>query len=142
MNYSTAIFLISDDVRCVEVAYEATENAPRCRFKTMDHNLKVDDFVVVPSGTRHKITTAKVMAVNVEVDPDCSTQMDWIVGVVTLADFNKIKSQEGDAIATIKAAELRSKKEELRRKLEQNVGDGLKALPIYTPRNETEEAPT
>ena len=140
MNYSTAIFLISDDVRCVETVYEATENAPRARFKTMDTAIKVDDFVVVPSGTRHNITTAKVVAVDVEVDLESSVEMGWVVGVVAMADFDKIKSQEGEAIATIKSAEKRRKKDELREAILKDVSEAdLKALPIYTPRNETEE---
>ena len=138
MNYSTAIFLISDDVRAVMATYEAEDNAPRTMFKTMDPSIKVDDFVVVPSGTRHNITTAKVVAVDVEPDLESSVEMAWIVGVVAMADFNKIKSQEGDAIAQIKSAEKRRKRDELREALVKDVGD-LTALPIYTPRNDDEE---
>ena len=138
MNYSTAIFLISDDVRCIEVVYEATENAPRVRFKTMDKAVKVDDFVIVPSTTRHNITTAKVVAVDVEPDLESQAEMAWLVGVVSMVDFASIKSQEGDAIARIKRGELRRKKEELRETLLKDAGD-LKSLPIYTPRNDDEE---
>lgn len=138
MNYSTAIFLISDDVRAILVTYEAEDNAPRVMFKTMDPNIKVDDFVVVPSSTRHKITTAKVVAVDVEIDLESTVEMAWIVGVITMVEFDKIKSQEGDAIAKIKSAEKRRKRDELREALVKDVGD-LTALPIYTPRKDEEE---
>ncbi len=132
MNYSTAIFLISDQARAVQVTYEDDENASRTMFKTLDPNIKVDDFVTVPTDTRHKMTVCKVVEVDVEPDLETSREMQWIVGVVGTADFDQIKSQEGDAIARIKSAEKTRKRKELREALLADVGDGLKALPIYS----------
>ena len=132
MNYSTAIFLISDQARAVNVTYEKDEYAPKTMFKTLDPNIKVDDYVTVPTDTRHKMTVCKVVEVDVEPDLESSREMKWIVGVVSTADFDQIKSQEGDAIARIKSAEKTRKRKELRDALLADVGDGLKVLPIYS----------
>ena len=132
MNYTRAIFLISDDVRAVNVTYEADEDAPRTMFKTLNADIKKDDFVVVPTGTRHKMTVCKVVAVDVEPDLEDETDMNWIIGVVNRADFEAISAQEGDAISKIKAAERRRKRKELRETLLADAEDEIKALPIYT----------
>lgn len=133
MNYSTAIFLISDDVRAIMATYEAGDGAPRTMFKTLDQRIKVNDLVVVESGTRHKVTVCKVIEVDVEVDFDCPTKVEWVKGLVDTADADEIKRQEEDAINKIKSAEKRSKREELRAKLMADVGeDSIKSLPIYT----------
>ncbi len=136
MNYSTAIFLISDQARAINVTYESGDNAPKTIFKTLDPNIKVDDFVTVPTKTRHHMTVCQVVEVDIDLDLDCSTEMDWIIGTVNRADFEQIKSQEGDAIAKIKSAEKRRKRRELKDALLADVGDGLKALPIYSQAEE------
>jgi len=136
MNYSKAVFLISDDVRAVMVTYEKDEQdrpAPRTMYKTFDTKIKVDDYVVVPTKTRHHMTVCKVMAVDAEVDLETSEELEWIIGVVNRADFEKIKSQEGDAIAKIKSAEKRRKREELRKALLDDVGEKeIKAITFTT----------
>ncbi len=132
MNYSTAIFLISDQARAVNVTYEKEEDAPKTMFKTLDPNIKVDDYVTVPTDTRHKMTVCKVVEVDVEPDLETSREVKWIVGVVDTVDFDQIKSQEGDAIARIKSAEKTRKRKELRDALLADVGDGLTSLPIYS----------
>jgi len=132
MNYSTAIFLISDQARAVLVTYESEDTAPKTMFKTLDPDIKVDDFVTVPTDTRHNMTVCKVVEVDVEPDLESSTDMKWIIGVVNKADFDQIKSHEGDAIAKIRSAEKTRKRRELRDSLLADVGDSLKALPIYS----------
>lgn len=136
MNYSKAVFLISDDVRAVMATYEKDEPdrpAARTMFKTFDRKIKVDDYVVVPTNTRHHMTVCKVVEVDVEPDLEAGADLEWVVGVVDRADFQKIKSQEGDAIAKIKSAEKRRKREELRKTLLDDVGEKeIMALPIYS----------
>ncbi len=139
MNYSRAIFLISDNARAVMCTYEADDDAPQTMFKTLDPDIKVDDFVVVPTNTRHKMTVCKVMAVDVEPDLESSANIDWIVGVISRADFEAIKSQEDEAIERIKAAERRRKKAELRETLLKDAEQDLKALPIYTATDDSDK---
>ena len=82
MNHSTAIFLINNDVRAIAVTYEKIDLAKDTTkmmkyqaaylsggrlpdgavvFKTMDTAIKVDDFVIVPTDTRHGMTVCKVV---------------------------------------------------------------------------------
>lgn len=141
MNYSRAIFLISDDVRAVECTYEAGDDAPRTMFKTLNPTIAVDDFVVVPTNTRHRMTVCRVVAVDLEPDLESSSDIDWIVGVVNRADFEQITRQEAEAINHIKAAERRRKKRELRQTMLADAEDDIKALPIYTARDNGDGLP-
>ena len=61
MNYSTAIFLISDEVRAINVTYERDGDAKRTLFKTFSKTIKIDDYVVVETNTRHHMTVCKVV---------------------------------------------------------------------------------
>ena len=136
MNYSRSIFLISDDVRAVNVTYEDEEAAPRTMFKTFNPEIKVDDYVVVPTDTRHRMTVCKVVDVDVEPDLESASDMKWIVGIVDRADFESIRQQEEEAITKIKGAEKRRKRAELREALLADAEDEIKSLPIYTARAE------
>lgn len=137
MNYSRAIFLISDEVRAVNVTYEDHENAERSMFKTLDPDIKTDDFVVVPTDTRHKMTVCKVTEIDVEPDLEAGSDLKWIIGVVNRADFEDISRQENEAITKIKAAERRRKRDELRTSLLADAEDEVKALPIYSAKSDT-----
>jgi hypothetical protein len=68
VNYTTAVFLINDSIRAVTCTYE--NDGKRVPFKTLDKTIAVDDIVVVPSGTRHGMTTCKVVEVDSDVDYD------------------------------------------------------------------------
>lgn len=132
MNYSMAIFLISDKARAVLVTYEEGENANKTLFKTLDPNIGIGDYVVVQTDTRHHMTVCKVVETDVEPDFDSSQQVKWIIGVVEKADFDELTNQENEAIARIKSAEKRRKREELRASLLADANGDLKALPIYS----------
>lgn len=121
MNYSTALFLVRSDVRAVAVSYEVDAEGkgkrPFVTFKTMDPSIAVGQYVVIPTGTRHDMTVVRVEEVDVEVDLDSTVQINWIVGPVDVAPYEAIISAENEAIAAIKSAETRRKKEELAAKL-------------------------
>lgn len=131
MNNSTAIFLINDKVRAVGVTYEAADTSPITIFKTMDPSIKEDDYVVVPTDTRHKMTVCKVKHVDVEIDLDSSVQIGWVVGKVDRVNVEKIEAMEADFIRQVHAAEKNRKREELRSSLLAAAGDNIKSLPIY-----------
>ena len=135
MNYSRAIFLISDDVRAVNVTYQDDEDAPRTMYKTLNQDIKVNDYVVIPTDTRHKMTVCKVVEVDVEPDLEASSDLKWVIGVVDRANFDAIWAQEQEAIDKIKAAEKRRKRAELRETLLEDAEESIKALPIYTAKN-------
>lgn len=145
MNLTTAVFLINDDARAIMVTYEVDtigRNAPRTMFKTFDKSIKVDDYVVVPTDTRHNLTVCKVVETDVDVDFDSSAQVSWIVGRVDLADVTQIKAQEDKAVEAIKAAEKLKKRKELSESMKALIkesGVDVKLLSI-TPTVEQEKA--
>lgn len=139
MNYSTAVFLINKHVRCILATYEADEKAKRTQFKTLDDAIKIGDFVIVPTDTRHKMTVCKVVDVDVDVDFDSQEQMQWVIGIVDLADHSQVLSQEAKAIQTIKSAELREKRTKLADALFANTKDDLKTLEIADMNGGTEK---
>jgi hypothetical protein len=98
----------------------------------MDPELKPGDMVLIPTGTRHGMTVARVEEVDLEVDQDGPVQMDWIVGPVDDTDYRKILAQEAAGIARIKSAELASKRRELAEKLLADNPD-IKALGAVSP---------
>lgn len=139
MNYTTAIFLINDNVRAIQAIYEAEYvpgttkmiNTPTL-FKTLDPDLKVGDFIVVPTHTRHNMTVVKVSAVDVSIDFDSTCQMNWVIGKVDRTDYERTLAEEEPAIAVIKAAEMTKKRNDLRDAMLANQMDKLKALPAAT----------
>ncbi len=128
MNYSTSVFLINNQVRAVKATYEPG-GVPSV-FKTLDDRIKEDDIIVVPSTTRHELTTCKVVEVDVDVDFDDGRKIDWIVCAVSTQEYKKIIEQEQEAIKAIKSAELRQKRASLREAMFADHMESLKALPI------------
>lgn len=113
MNYTTAIFLISDTVRGVKCAYEAKDNAILTTFKTFDRTIMPGDLVIVPTNTRHKRTCVKVIEVDVEVDFEDQTEMSWIVAKLDQAAYQSLLAQEGEMIAKMKSAQRTKQRREL-----------------------------
>ena len=136
MNYSTQIFLISPDVRPVMVEYDPDDPPHKHRlYKTLDPRVKKGCFVIVPTDTRHKMTVAKVVEVDVEFDPDTNITVEWILGIADTEDVEKLKTQEDQAIALIKKKNLAKRRRELRETMLAEVedDDDFKALPFYSP---------
>ena len=130
MNYSTAVFLINKNARAVRATYESEPTAKRTLFKTFDPSIAVDDLVIVPTDTRHRFTVVKVTEVDVDLDFDTAENVQWIVGRIDLDNHSTRLAQEQAAIAAIKQAELKKKRDELSKALFADYSDNLKALPI------------
>lgn len=141
MNYSTAIFLINKHCRAVLATYEAEDNAKRAMFKTLDPNISVGDFVVVPTDTRHKMTVCKIVETDVDVDFDSPTSVLWIIGKIETSPHEQCLGQEQKAIQVIKSAELRKKRDDLRQAMFADHLDTIKALPIAAVNGDGPEAP-
>lgn len=137
MNYSTAVFLINKDVQAVACSYEVHPDGkpvtPLTIYKSLDKTLKSGDYVVVPTDTRHKFTVVRVEQVGAEIDLDSGTQLKWIVSKFDREAYAGMLTQEQAAIDVIKSAELRRKRDELRKAvmIDQTAETELKALPIY-----------
>lgn len=137
MNLSTAVLLMNDKCRVIEATYmpdaegeqRDADGKPRAKrelFKTFDEAIKVGDVLIVPSSTRHKITTVKVTDVDVDWDPDCSTEIKWIIGTVDLAHFEELKALDEKMFKVIKDAEKTDKRNKLREKLTAHMDETQK----------------
>lgn len=131
MNYSTAVFLINPNVRAVKAIYELDTDgkaAPRTMFKTMDATLSVDDFVVVPTGTRHGMTVVKIVETDCEFDINSPAEIKWVISSIDRAQYEAILKSENDAISQMKQAEINHQREELRKKMFANIDPSKLAL--------------
>lgn len=116
MNLSVAIFLVNKSVRPVRVAYDPDipkNNNPNTLFKTLDETLKVDDFVVVPTNTRHGMTVCKVTDIGFRVNFDSHDNYGWIIGKVDTPAYEDILKQEATVVDRIGQAEENRKRAEL-----------------------------
>ena len=134
MNLTTAIFLVNKSVRSVRVTYDpdyAYKNNPDKLFKTLDPDIKKDDFVVVPTNTRHGYTVCRVEETDFRVNFDSPNNFEWIVGKVDKAAYDHIKEQEAVVLDRIGDAEENRKRAELTQAL--GLGDvALSDLDIVT----------
>jgi hypothetical protein len=128
-NYSTAIFLVNDKVIALSAHYEpdapdGRKTAPREIFKTFDSSLKKGDLIVVPSTTRHQVTTCMVDEVGVQVDLDTTANVRWVIGKVDMTAYESVKDHENRLINKMKQAEAKHRQEDLRKKLLASVPAG------------------
>ncbi len=131
MNYSTAVMLLNQNIRAIHTVYEEeteTRKQPRTTFKTLDTTIEVGDLVVIPTDTRHKMTVVKVVGVDVDVDFESTTPVQWVISKVATDAHKTILSEEQKWIETIKASE---KREEFKKNmLEMFQEDGIEQLAI------------
>lgn len=136
MNYSRAIFLINDDVRGIRCQYDPTEPRNTTVFKSMDPDIKVDDYVVVQTSIRHEMTVVKVTEVDVDVDLDYSNDLSWVIQTVDTESFAELQAKEQTAIDAMKSAEKRRRRAELRESLFKDQAEELKGLELSQPSEE------
>lgn len=139
MNYSTAILLINPSCRAIKAIYEpdVTDGLrnKRTLFKTFDPSVKVGDIVMVPSTTRHKVTTVKVTDVDVEWDVHTCEEVKWVIGVIDQAEYISLKSQEEAAINQIKESEKTFERNELKKKMFAHMSEEqIASLQIAAPK--------
>ena len=151
MNYTTAIFLISDEVKMHAVVFFpekegnilVADTPKRYSYKTFDKDLKVGDYVVVPSSVEknsHGMSIAQIVELDVEVDFESTHKYKWLVGSISLDNFKEIEEKEAQALAAIKSAEKTRKRKELKADLMADAGSELKKLGYDTkdPDNATD----
>lgn len=130
MNYSTAIFLINTKARAIMGIYNPEEPNKKTLYKTLDQTIAVDDYVLVQTDTRHKMTVVKVVEIDVDFDLESSAKVSWVLSKVDLTIAENLMKLEADAISQIKKAELRQKRDNLRDALFKDHTETLKTLEI------------
>lgn len=152
MNFDRVIFVINENVRAIKVEYEpdVVANGGKTNtslFKTLDRDVRVDDFVIVPTSTRANMTVAQVVEVDVAIEIKTGGPIPWLIGVVDATEIDgheKLKSMEADAITDLKAVEKQNERRQLRADLEayqKNAIDGLAIAQIGGPAPETPPPP-
>lgn len=136
MNYSTAVMLFNPNIRAIKIIYDDIEDKPHQEhytFKSLDPKIEKGDLVVIPTDTRHKYTVAKVSEVDVDVDIESNTQLQWIVSRLDTQANDAVLTEEGKWIEQMKAAEKRKKREEIKKNMQEMYADtdgDLESLPI------------
>ena len=137
MHDSRKVFLLDTEPRCILATYEKGDNAQTTEFKTWDDDIKVDDYVTVPTETRHKMTVVKVVEVDVEAILDSEAPMGWIVGVVDTTAFDETASQEKEFLEAARSAEKTRRKAQLKKDFLQDVDTTQFSAISHSPNPET-----
>lgn len=128
MHDSTIVLLINDTARAIKAEYEPSGS--KATFKTLDQDIDVGDMVVVQSGTRHEMTTCKVVEVDFDINYDTSGKINWVIQKIDTDTFEQILGKEKQAIDAVKAAERERKRNELRESMFAGQPEDIKALEI------------
>lgn len=137
MNYSTAVMLFNQDIRSIRVSYDPNDKSAGVVksyiFKTLDPDLKVGDYVTIPTDTRHLMTVGKIEEVETEIDFDSSMEIKWVISRVPTKEYEDILADEQSWIAEMKKAQNLKKKEDIKKsmmEMYQANGTSLETLAI------------
>ena len=131
MNYSTAIFLVNEQVQGVLCSFseQGAKDGKFYLFKTFDKTIQKGDYVVVPrDGQNHDMTVVRAEEIGVDPDFDSTIQYKWIVGKIDPAYYQNILATEAQAIETIKSSEKLKRRKELKANLEDLAGEELQQV--------------
>lgn len=145
MNLSAAVMLFEENgVRPVRVEYDPDNyksTNPNVVFKTVDPTVAVGDIVVVESHTRHKLTTAKVIAIgfaDVPVDFENPQRWGWITQKVDVKAYEDILAGEKNLIGKVAEANAN----QMRNNLKNAMGlDKVDLASVFGQRSEQPELP-
>ena len=136
MNYSTAVMLINQNIRAIKTVYEDEiehKHQTPVMFKTLDQEIKVGDFAIIPSHTRHKKTVVKVTEVDCDLDFESDVILEWVIDKVVTANHEKILVEEKVWLDALQKAEKRRKRDEIKKSmLDMYKEDGVQGLGIAT----------
>lgn len=135
MNYSSAVMLINPNIKAIRCSYEPSSRPDQKPtsyiFKTLEKDIKVGDYVIVPTDTRWQQTVNRVEEIDVEVDFDSTIQLKWIIGRVPKEDYDIVLAEEAKWIEALKESEKRKKREEIKKNLVDMYQDaGIDKMPI------------
>lgn len=103
MHESRKVFLIEESCLCIEATYNEND-APK-QFKTFDSSIEIDDYLIVPKDTCHKMTVVKVTKINIHPDIKSDKAMDWVIGKVDRSQFEDTLDRESRFIQKAREGE-------------------------------------
>lgn len=130
MHGSMKVFLLDDAPICVKVNYDPdkTHGQTDYHFKTWEKDIKVDDFVVIPTNTRHGYTVGKVTEVDVEPDLEANYEMKWVVSIINVPAYIAMAEKEKEFISIANRAEREAKKKQLREQMSDTFDPSVKLI--------------
>ena len=136
VHSSRKIFVTNENVKGLLAIYDfepadKPNTAKRTFFKTLDDTIAVGDYLVVPSGTRHRMTTVKVVEIDVECDLADQTPVEWVIGRIDRRAYETLITREGEMLNVIRSAEKKKMRDELKAAVFADVPeDQIKTLAI------------
>lgn len=124
MNPTAAVMLVEDSIRPCMVEYDPDNyknNSDNKFFKCLDPSIKIDDLVIVTTGTRHGMTVAKVKKIGVQevvVNYEGVDVWGWVVGPVPSEQHKRILATEASIVGRVQEATTN----ELKAKLKASMG--------------------
>jgi hypothetical protein len=131
MNYTTAICLISDDVRGIAVSYELPVEGVETKlytFKSLDKTIRVGNLVIIPTDTRHGFTVVEVQEIDVEIPIDSTLTYKWIAAVFSRVRYDTVLEEEAHIVSRIKSGHARKQRSDIRATLEEELAEELPKL--------------
>lgn len=126
-NYSLAILVLEETVRCIAVSYDPNDTIyvpggkkPKPKtvsFKTLDQDLKPGDLVVVPTDTRHGFTVGKVEEVDLAVDFSSPEQMRWIATKFDVDEYEQILKREEELVGKVRNSNVNTARRQMQQAL-------------------------
>ncbi len=127
-NYTTILFAFNKKLRAVKVTYEPEQCG--YTYKTLDPDIKVGDYVVIPTTTRHKMTIGQVSEVDILVDIDSSLELKWIIGKVDKQAHDVVIKGEEEIVNEIKQSEANARIKQIQENMAAFKTDKLKTMAL------------
>lgn len=145
--YGKTILLVNDGIRPVRVNYDPEYKGSRESqlFLTFDPEIKKNDAVIIPTGTRHGATVAVVEEIDFTIDYDGPSQWRWIIGRVDTATYAEMLKQSDTIMNLVNAKQADAKRAELKKTLmmdKVDFGDLALVSGKVVPRESSATMPT
>lgn len=133
-NPTTAAFIVHENLRAVTLQYDP-DDAGVSMGKTFDADIKSGDLVTVTAGTRHGVTIAKVVDVDVDVDPTTTREFRWVGQVIDNDVIADLEETEKNMLDAIKASARKKQQRELRASFLADADDDVLSVINAAPVN-------
>lgn len=137
-NYSTILFAFNKKLRAVKVKYAPNETASYT-YKTLDQSIKVDDYVVIPTDSRHKMTVGQVCEVDVLMDIESDIEYKWIIDRVDKEAHDTVLKGEEEIVVEIKQSEANARLKQIQENMVAFKSDKLKTMALVDLSEPTKE---
>ena len=128
MHQSYNIFLVNENARVIEGAYEEGREE-KTLFKTLNTSIEKGDLILVQTATRYHLSVVKVT--DVDIEPDLSgPPIRWAYQTIDTSMIEHLKQEEEDLNKMLLSQKRKKAREELRKEMLGTDFDFVKSLPM------------